>query len=97
MEQQLKEYEFFLSIIYNKHAAKMKTGQLSLDEQVQNTKQSFMFEQELEDKGKFRLNEIIKQRKDQFNEQELSSSLNLIYENCHNSFLATYFKHLSSS
>ena len=73
----------------------MKTGQLSLDEQVQNTQQSFMFEQELHDKGKFRLNEIINQRKDQLNEQELTTALNIIYETCHKSFLATYFKHLA--
>ncbi len=94
MEQVLKEYETFLSIIYNKHAAKMKTGLLSMDDEVFNAKQSFIFEQELEDKGKFRRDEILRLKSLDFNPEILATQLDAIYERCLNNFLKTYFKHL---
>lgn len=87
----LSEFKMFLQIISNKYESKMITGsQLSVSEEFENFNKADRFFMELQDKGNFRMNEILANNQQNPDIGHLKEELANAITDCKDKFIKTY-------
>ncbi len=87
----LTEFKMFLQIISNKYESKMIPGtQLSVSEEFENFNRADHFFIELQDKGNFRMNEILANKQQYPEIDNLGAELENAITDCKDKFVKSY-------